>query len=369
MPSTNIALNTDNCLYKSDGTYLTARNGATGSTKTDYNYVGQHFGPPLYEYTVYRSFLTFDTSGFESGTLFKSATLRLKGYEVYGQRTDFQIIIKNGQPTYPHIPIETADYALTNYSDNGGSKDATTNHDGYFEIPLNATGLGWINIDGYTKLALVTSDDVAGDAPETGSDYMMFHSSEKASPPVLIIEYYVPTGTPVVGDPTFSNTKATYTKATANVTDDGGGYEERGFEYGTSEVATWAVRETGVWGATGNYSLVLPNLLPLTTYYVRAYVTNSYGTDYSDWTSFATTDVPSYGLYEEDNTATISFYISEDDGKTWGQKHGPYTTDQADIEITKLLVRGSGKKKIKFESNVLTGISASIMCKLDLKAR
>jgi len=72
---------------------------------------------------------------------------------------------------------------------------------------------------------------------------------------------------------------------------------------------------------------------------------------------------------EEDNTATISFYISEDDGKTWGQKHGPYTEDQADIEITKLLVRGSGKKKIKFESDVLTGISASVMVKLDLRAR
>ena len=53
----------------------------------------------------------------------------------------------------------------------------------------------------------------------------------------------------------------------------------------------------------------------------------------------------------------------------WGQKHGPYTTDQADIEITKLLVRGSGKKKIKFESDVLTGISASVMVKLDCKAR
>jgi len=113
----------------------------------------------------------------------------------------------------------------------------------------------------------------------------------------------------------------------------------------------------------------LPYLLPLTTYYARAYVTNEYGTGYSDWTSFTTTDVPSYGLHEEDNTATICFYISEDDGKTWGQKHGPYTTDQADIEITKLLVRGSGKKKIKFESDVLTGISASVMCKLDLKAR
>ena len=53
----------------------------------------------------------------------------------------------------------------------------------------------------------------------------------------------------------------------------------------------------------------------------------------------------------------------------WGQKHGPYTTDQADIEITKLLVRGSGKKKIKFESDVLTGISASVLVQLDLRAR
>ncbi|GAF72785.1 unnamed protein product, partial [marine sediment metagenome] len=79
-------------------------------------------------------------------------------------------------------------------------------------------------------------------------------------------------------------------------------------------------------------------------------------------------DVPSYGLYEEDNTATICFYVRKVGGK-WSIKHGPYTTDQSDIEITKILTEGKGKYQIKFESDVLTGISASVMCKVDIKAR
>lgn len=75
-----------------------------------------------------------------------------------------------------------------------------------------------------------------------------------------------------------------------------------------------------------------------------------------------------YGIYEEDNTATICFYVRKVGGK-WSIKHGPYTTDQADIEITKILVEGKGKYQIKFESDVLTGISAGVMCKVDIKAR
>lgn len=355
---------------KTSTNYFTAHDATTATVGTGSFTVGQWKYSTTYH--VNRAVLSFDTSTLDDSCIIQSATLTLRTYLDWSS-VNFDIIIKSGMPTYPHNPVVNDDYELALYSGNGGSTNTDTlsgvwDEQQNFVINLNATGLSWIDKTGNTKIALISSLDVAREAP-AAYEQVDFYNQAGQQYPSLSIVYFIPTGIPVVDDPTYSNTKATYTKATANVSDTGGGHEERGFEYGTSEVATWAVRETGVWGATGNYSLVLPNLLPLTTYYARAYVTNSYGTAYSEWTSFTTTDVPSYGLYEEDNTATISFYISEDDGMTWGQKHGPYTEDQADIEITKLLVRGSGKKKIKFESDVLTGISASVMVKLDLKAR
>jgi len=356
-------------LNQDNANYNTAHDNANGqTTPSSALNIGQKLDG---DYYVYRAVFGFDTSGLDDDAIIASAYLRMKDESGGVHVFPGNIMVKNGMPTYPHIPIEVGDYELANYSGNGGTKDVTS-LDAYqvFHLNLNYTGLSWINKTGWTKFMIVSENDNVS-SPPTGDEYIYIsgYPSNDEYKMKLVVEYYIPSSIPVVGDPTYSNTKATYTKATANVSDDGGGYEERGFEYGISETPTWAVRETGVWGATGNYSLTLPNLLPLTTYYARAYVTNDYGTDYSEWTSFTTTDVPAYGLYEEENTATICFYISEDDGKTWGQKHGPYTTDQADIEITKLLVRGSGKKKIKFESDTLTGISASIMCKLDLKAR
>ncbi|MBA7591219.1 hypothetical protein ES708_33371 [subsurface metagenome] len=95
---------------------------------------------------------------------------------------------------------------------------------------------------------------------------------------------------------------------------------------------------------------------------------NIYGTDYSEWTSFTATGVPSYGIYEESNTPTICFYVRRAGGK-WSIKHGPYTEDQVDIEIGKILVEGKGKYQIKFTSDVLTGLSVGIMVKMDIKAR
>jgi len=175
-------------------------------------------------------------------------------------------------------------------------------------------------------------------------------------------------GIPIVTTQAATNIKDIYCNGNGNITDNGGEViTERGFERGTSEEAQYCIRQTGTNLAIGAFSLTISGLKPETTYYYRAYATNSYGTAYGAWVSFTTNASPSYGIYEEDNTPTITFYLSEDDGMTWGQKRGPYTTDQADIEVTKLLVRGSGKKKIKFKTTALTGISASVMVKADIK--
>ena len=254
------------------------------------------------DYQIERGYYIFDTSALDDNSLIQSVTLRLYVAAIPNVGDgSFNINVRNGMPTYPHNPVVVGDYRFTHYSGNGGSTEVTgTESDtDIFDISLNSVGKSWINLTGETKFALLSSDDVASTIPD-GLNRIRFYEAGNATYKArLIITYYVATGIPVVGDPTYSNTKATYTKATANVSDEGGGYEERGFEYGTSETPTWAVRETGIWGATGNFSLTLPDLLPLTTYYARAYVANDYGTGFSDWTSFTTTDVPTYGIYEE----------------------------------------------------------------------
>ncbi|MBA7582090.1 hypothetical protein ES708_24010 [subsurface metagenome] len=331
-------------------------------------------------YYIYRAAFSFDTSGLDDNMVITNAYLTMRA--TVNSTLSQSIILKNGMPTYPHIPIETGDYKLSHYSGNGGIADFTgVETNDIVTLTLNSSGRSWINKTGYSKFILVSANDnnrVAPTGPELA--YIQIYYTPLPSTDLkLTVEYFISTGIPSVGDPTFSNTKANYTTATANVSDDGGGYLERGFEYGTSKDAMWATRETGAFTGTGNFSMQISGLVPGEIYYVRAYVMNIYGTDYSEWTSFTTTDVPQYGIYEESNSLpdsdgiyansnTICFYVRKVGGK-WSIKHGPYTSDQIDIEITKILIEGKGKYQIKFESDVLTGLSASVMCKLDIKAR
>jgi len=144
---------------------------------------------------------------------------------------------------------------------------------------------------------------------------------------------------------------------------------EVGFEYGKSESATWAVRDTGSF-SVGQFKLGISGLLPNTTYLIRSFGTNTSGEGYSSWFPFTTENYAiSSGLTEEaESNPTICFYVRRAGGK-WSIKHGPYTEDQSDIEITKILTEGKGKYQIKFTSDVLTGLSVSIMTKMDIKAR
>ena len=367
----SLVLNDNSYLYETNADYSTAHDAATGTvTKASNANIGQLYAAG--EYTIYRIALGFDTSGLDDTALIKSAYIT--GYRSEGESSmEIPVILKDGTPTYPTIPIPVeADYKLANYSGNGGTGTLPIATGVPFTITLNYSGLSWISKTGYSKFLLISQNDNL-DEPPTGIEWVNIYTSAPSPPTytmVLTVEYYVPSEIPVVGDPSYSSIKGTHAIATANVSDDGGGYEERGFQYGLSEAPTWSVAETGVFTGTGDFSLLISGLLPETTYYGRAYVTNDFGTDYSDWISFTTiTDtVASYGMYEEDNTATICFYVRKVGGK-WSIKHGPYTTDQADIEITKILVEGKGKYQIKFESDVLTGISAGVMVKIDIKAR
>ena len=90
---------------------------------------------------------------------------------------------------------------------------------------------------------------------------------------------------------TFTNTTATMG---GNVTSDGGGtISERGIYYSTTSPVT---DETGtklaIGTGTGEFSQEVTGLTANTTYYVRAFATNSNGTSYGEEITFITKDLP-----------------------------------------------------------------------------
>ena len=76
---------------------------------------------------------------------------------------------------------------------------------------------------------------------------------------------------------------------TGNITAGGGSaITERGFEYDVDSGAPYASSVHDHVNSTGSYSLDITSLSADTTYYVRAYATNTDGTGYSAETTFHT---------------------------------------------------------------------------------
>ena len=75
-----------------------------------------------------------------------------------------------------------------------------------------------------------------------------------------------------------------------------------------------------------------------------------------------------FGIHEEDNSPTISFQISRDNGETYGNVLGTYTADVSNLEIKDYIV-ASGSYIIKFTSSARARISAQLTIKLDITAR
>lgn len=372
--STFYTSTSDGYLTQNNVTYATAHGAATSDGTLHNNLstlrIGQLFHTDS-KYYLYRAFVFFDTSTLADDATIISATLTLFTNSKANVDTDFNIVTRDGTPDHPEDPFVTGDYLHSHYSSDGGSINTVnigaTLHDANI-IDLNATGLGWISKTGTTKFALISSRDIDSDIPD-GKEEIYFGARTLAggtSHVAKLIVTYDVESYPTVTTQAATNIESVSVKGNGNLTD-GGVATEYGFEYGLTETPTWKISSTKNIGE-GAFSLNINGLEPSTTYYYRAYATNSKGTAYGGWVSFTTKALPSYGMYEEDNVATICFYVRKVGGK-WSIKHGPYTTDQADIEITKILTEGKGKYQIKFESDVLTGISAGVMCKVDIKAR
>ena len=190
--NTWLSSTSDGYIYKSSSTsYNTAWSAGTGtiSSSADYITIGQNKGStfPNPTYYVYRGFLIFNTSSLPSNAYIDNATLSLykKGDN---STTDFIITVQNGQPTYPHNPLQFGDYNKSHYSENGGGLSTTNFVNGRNTITI--TNHSWIQKNGMTKFCLRSSRDINGTSP-TGKEYVDVYSREKGTSyaPKLIIHY------------------------------------------------------------------------------------------------------------------------------------------------------------------------------------
>jgi hypothetical protein len=140
-------------------------------------------------YSIYRTFLFFNATIPASSSI-TSAVLALYGAQNNSTNT-FSIAVQSGEPTYPHKPLIPSDYNKTHYSGCGGILNTANFTVGaYNYVTLNATGIGWINKTGLTKLCLRSLDDISG-LPPVGYELVgMWTSFEAASyKPKLLVTY------------------------------------------------------------------------------------------------------------------------------------------------------------------------------------
>jgi hypothetical protein len=140
-------------------------------------------------YYVYRAYLYFDTSLLPPDASFSEATLSLY-LSSDDSDTDYNVSIQNGQPTYPHDPLEKADYNLDYYSGDGGNRSTSTLTSGYWNITLTSTGITWLSLDGTTKLCVRSNHDIDNTAP-TQKEYAIFYAAEQGADkaPKLYVTY------------------------------------------------------------------------------------------------------------------------------------------------------------------------------------
>ena len=127
--------------------------------------------------------------------------------------------------------------------------------------------------------------------------FAFIHSCKKDKPTIPIVT-------------TSTVKEISYTSATSggNVTDDGGSITTRGVCWGTTSSPTISDSKTEDGTGVGEFTSTLTGLSGNTTYYVRAYATNSAGTSYGDELSFDT-----YAAMDADgnlyNSVTIGMQI------------------------------------------------------------
>lgn len=144
---------------------------------------------------------------------------------------------------------------------------------------------------------------------------------------------------PIITTELISAITSTTATGGGNITDDGGSaITAGGVCWGTSHNPTTANSKTTDATGLGEFTSSLTGLTTGTTYYVRAYATNSIGTTYGNEVSFKTTAVPTLTTTAASsityNSASSGGNITDDGGSTitasgicWSTTASPTTSD------------------------------------------
>lgn len=323
------------------GSYSGAHDAATGTVFYTYEFldVGQQYlhVANLNFYSIWRSYVYFDTSGIPADATITSATLSLYCNFKLMDQNNYDVVIQNGQPSHPSEPtLQSGDYNKNYYSGNGGSinyYDIVENS--YNPISINPDDLGWINkgSGAITKLCLRSSNDIDNIAIQPTQnliqDAVNFSSSESSNAPQLTVEY-TPNQPPYMPNNPFPADGATNVNVDTVLTWSGGDPDGDSVTYdvyfGTSypppQVA-WDQSDLSYNPGTMNHD---------TKYYWKIVATDEHGVSTIGpiW-SFTTVagPPPTYTVYfqtDPQNTGTITFNgATKYDGDSVSVNGGSYS--------------------------------------------
>ena len=174
-PTTQYVISSDASIYNQNATYNTAWTAASGSISPSSICIGQTLSTGTY--TIWRYGYVYDTSTIPDDAVITAANLSIYVVNDY-TTTNFNIMVTNGQPTYPHNPVVVGDYDKSYYSGlgNAGFSTAGIVTSAYNNVSLNSTGISWISLTGETKLLVRSDREIAGTVP-VGSEYMSVTSN------------------------------------------------------------------------------------------------------------------------------------------------------------------------------------------------
>ncbi len=197
--ATFYSTHSDGFLCVEGSNYTAVHNASSGAVQDHFVWLelGQQTIPGEAWFEVMRGALFFDTSSLPDDACISSAVLSLYGDDCLSY-VDFEITVVDGSVL--HEPLKDADYgALGSQNVSGGAFNTSGfNYDGYNDIPLNETGIGWISKTGTTKLGLRSSRDIAAIDPST-SEYVCAYASQMGEgyQPRLVVAYMTSPTPPV----------------------------------------------------------------------------------------------------------------------------------------------------------------------------
>ncbi len=268
-----------------DAVYATAHDAATGIVGVGATLILSNYHISG-SYRIARWALVFDTSSLPDDAEMISLILRFKLME-YQENQAFNIVVVSGADI-GDPPVASNYGDLLDDTISRGSFPSSSLPAVYqlFDIELNEVARGEVNPTGLTEFGLRHSKDISNTTPPSETFEWVTVTGGTASPtPQLIVEYASASLGPTVTTQECTDTIAEkttghgllYSKGSSEVT-------QHGHVWATSvdPDTTDSKTENGAKPNLGQFTSAITGLIPNTTYYVRAYATNTEGTSYGD---------------------------------------------------------------------------------------